>query len=73
MINVEKVVRVLGYIVYTILWSPVIIAYIVIVPIIRLAMYIRYGLPLARCIATFKNQLIDSVKHDMEFIQTGKW
>lgn len=71
--NVEKVIRVLGFIVYTALWMPVIVLTLVIVPIIWIAMCIRTGSSVKRCVKRLKNAFVFGVKHDVEFIRTGKW
>ena len=73
MINVEKVVRVLGYIVYTIIWSPVIILCLTIIPIVYGANYIKNGEPIKNVVTMYKNALLNGVQHDANFIQTGKW
>lgn len=71
--NVEKIVRVLGYVVYTALWSPVIVLAIVITPIMSIALTIRNGGTLKSCIRDLKNGFMNGLKHDMKFIQTGEW
>lgn len=71
--NVEKVIRVLGYIVYTALWSPVIVLALVVVPVVYAAMWVRAGLPIKECLTAIKGQLMNGIRHDMEFIETGKW
>lgn len=73
MINVEKVIRVLGYIVYSILWMPVIILAAVVVPIVWLAMSIRVGSSVKEAAEHLLQLLKASIKHDIEFIKTGKW
>lgn len=73
MINVEKVIRVLGYIVYTIIWSPVIILCLTIIPIVYGANYIKNGEPIKNVVTMYKNALLNGVQHDVNFIQTGKW
>lgn len=71
--NVEKVIRVLGYIVYTALWSPVIVIALLATPIVWLGMCIRNGHPARTAIDGWKNTFMTNVRHDMEFIRTGKW
>lgn len=71
--NIEKVIRVLGYLLYTALWMPVIVLAIVITPIVWIAMYIRSGAPVKKCIKNLKDALVSGIKHDMTFIRTGKW
>lgn len=73
MFNVEKVIRILGYIVYTILWSPVIILGLTIMPIVYGAMCIRAGKPFKNIVTMYKDMLVNGIRHDMEFIQTGVW
>lgn len=73
MINVEKVIRVLGYIVYSILWMPVIILAAVVVPIVWLAMSIREGSSVKDAAEQLLQLLKSSIEHDIEFIKTGKW
>ena len=73
MINVEKVIRVLGYIVYTIIWSPVIILCLTIIPIVYSANYIKNGESIKNVVTMYKNALLNGVQHDVNFIQTGKW
>ena len=73
MINVEKVIRVLGYIVYTIIWSPVIILCLTIIPIVYGANRIKNGEPIKNVVTMYKNALLNGVQHDINFIQTGKW
>lgn len=73
MLNVEKVVRILGYIMYTILWSPIIIVGLVVVPIV----YIAWGIRSGRRIKDIVSDLIRihkaAIEHDMNFIKTGEW
>lgn len=71
--DVEKIIRVLGYIVYTALWLPVIVLAIVITPIVWIAMYVRAGRPVKEGIDTWRRAFMEGIQHDMEFIQTGKW
>lgn len=71
--NVEKVIRVLGYIVYTALWLPVIIVALVILPIIWIALCIRVGMPIKDGIDLYAKALLNNIHHDMDFIRTGKW
>lgn len=61
MFNVEKVIRVLGYIVYTILWSPVIVLYITIMPFIYGGMCIRNDKPIGNLFTMFKDTLVNQV------------
>lgn len=67
--TVEKFIRILGYIVYVALWSPVIVLGIIIFPIVFMVMFrsIPDGLVM------FGMALKTSFKHDMGFINTGVW
>lgn len=71
--DVEKIIRVLGYIVYTILWSPVIVIGIVVLPIMWVALYIRAGRPIREAVKGCKDALVAGIQHDMNFIRTGTW
>lgn len=73
MFDVEKVIRVLGYIVYTILWSPVIVLCLTITPIVYGGMCIRSGKSIGNMVSMCVESLKSGIRHDMEFIQTGKW
>ncbi len=73
MINVEKVIRVLGYIVYTILWSPIVILGLVVLPIVTFCWGLRIGLTIRESIQWYTNMLKTSVQHDINFIKTGVW
>lgn len=67
--TVEKVIRILGYIVYTGLWSPVIILGLIVLPVVFMIMFksITEGL------SVFMTALRFNIHHDMEFIRTGVW
>ena len=67
--NVEKFIRVLGYIVYAALWSPVIVFAMIVGPFVSMIMFksIKGGL------TVYKMALESGFKHDMEFIKTGVW
>lgn len=71
--NVEKIIRVLGYIVYTALWLPIIVLAIVSAPIVVLAVDLRLGQSIKGSINSLKDIFVDAVRHDVEFIRTGKW
>jgi hypothetical protein len=73
MFDVEKVIRVLGYTVYMILWSPIIVLALVGAPIVFLAIDLRAGRSVADSFKGFKDLIIAIIQHDKEFIQTGKW
>ena len=67
--NVEKIIRILGYIVYAALWSPVIVLGLIILPVVFMIMFrsIKEGL------SVFMMALKHSIYHDMTFIKTGVW
>lgn len=67
--NVENFIRILGYIVYTVLWSPVIVLALIVLPIWFMIMFksIKGGL------TVFMMGLKYGFKHDMAFIKTGVW
>lgn len=71
--NVEKVIRVLGYIVYTALWSPVIVLALIVTPMVYLMMGVRSGAPIKTWMQAWQRGLMTGIQHDMEFIRTGKW
>lgn len=67
--TVEKFIRILGYMVYTMLWSPVIILGLIIMPVVFMIMFrsVTDGL------LVYKQGLKSSILHDMKFIETGVW
>ena len=67
--TVEKFIRILGYVVYTALWSPVIILGGIILPIVMMVLLksVTDGW------ALFTQSLKSGIRHDMEFIRTGVW
>lgn len=67
--TVEKFIRILGYIVYTILWSPIVVLGLVILPVAYMIMFgsIKKGL------SVYMMALKNNIRHDMEFINTGVW
>lgn len=67
--NVEMFIRFLGYIVYTLLWSPVIVLCLIILPIAYMIMFksVTEGLKL------YCQALEANIRHDIEFIKTGVW
>lgn len=67
--TVEKFIRFLGYIVYTALWSPVIVLGLIVLPIVYMIMFrsIPEGL------IVYKQGLKAGIIHDMQFIKTGVW
>lgn len=67
--NVEKIIRILGYIVYAALWSPVIVLGMIVLPIGFMVMF--RSIPEGW--AVWKMGLKAGIRHDMEFIKTGVW
>ena len=67
--TVEKFIRILGYIVYTLLWLPVVVLALIILPVVFIIMFksIKDGL------YVYMRALKANIKHDMEFINTGVW
>lgn len=71
--NVEKFIITLGYIVYTALWLPVIVLALPITFIVWLVTFTRLGVGIKTGMNLFRQALVHGVRHDMEFIRTGKW
>lgn len=67
--TVDKFIRILGYIVYVALWSPVIVLAMIILPIWVMCMF--KSIPEGW--AVYKMALKTGINHDMEFIKTGVW
>ena len=67
--TVEKFIRILGYVLYTVLWSPIIVLALIILPIVIMIMTksVTYTYML------LKHGLKAGILHDMEFIKTGVW
>lgn len=71
--NVEKIIRVLGYIVYAALWSPVIVLCLVVLPVVWLVTFMRSGMSAKEAMALYAMSLKASIQHDVNFIRTGIW
>lgn len=71
--NVEKFIRILGYIVYVMLWSPVIVLALVILPILALYKGLKIGMTVEQITKGYLESLKFSVMHDVNFIKTGEW
>lgn len=67
--NVEKIIRILGYIVYAALWSPVIVLGMIVLPIGFMIMFRS----IAEGWSVWKMGLKAGIRHDMEFIKSGVW
>ena len=71
--NIAKFIRVLGYIVYTILWMPIIVLYFTIGPIVAIGLTVRSGKSVKRCWNQITRTLAEYIAHDIAFIQNGEW
>lgn len=67
--TVEKFIRILGYIVYAALWSPVIVLGMIVLPVAFMIMFRSISDGWAVWIMGLKS----GIRHDMEFIKTGVW
>lgn len=67
--TVEKFIRILGYIVYVTLWSPVIVLGMIVLPVVFMIMFRSISDGWAVWIMSLKS----GIRHDMEFIKTGVW
>lgn len=67
--TVEKFIRILGYIIYAALWSPVIVLIMIITPI-WVAIKTR---SISLTWMLVKDGVKTGIKHDMIFINTGVW
>ena len=67
--NVEKFIRILGYIVYSLLWSPIVVLGLIILPFVCIIIFksIKDGLKM------YMRLLKLNIKHDITFIETGVW
>lgn len=71
--DVAKVIRTLGYIVYVALWSPVILLIAMFLPIWAMAICIQSDLPVSSGLIWIGQALKASIAHDMNFLKTGIW
>lgn len=69
MFDVAKFIRILGYGVYTIMWSPVILLILIGSPIFLMI----EGMEFKDCVEFMKVNVKESLKHDRHFIDTGEW
>lgn len=67
--TVEKFIRILGYVVYVALWSPVIAFIMVVLP----AWVAIKTKSISLTWMLIKDGLKTGIRHDMEFIKTGVW
>lgn len=73
MLNVEKIIRMLGYVMYNIFWLPIIIPVLVLAPIMALVIGIRNGWRIKTVMRGYFDELKNSFEHDKNFIKTGEW
>jgi hypothetical protein len=71
--TVEKFIRILGYVVYVMLWSPVIAIILLVMPVIWLRMTSRLGFTMRESMTLYVECMKNSIQHDINFIQTGIW
>lgn len=71
--DVAKFIRILGYIAYVILWSPVIMLIAVIGPIWMAIICIRAEIPVINGWQAIYQGFKSGITHDMNFIETGEW
>lgn len=67
--TVEKFIRILGYIVYTALWLPVVVLGVIVLPVVFMVMFRS----ISEGWAVYKMAMKSGIAHDMEFIKTGVW
>lgn len=70
---VEKFIRILGYIVYVALWSPVIVLIALLAPIAWVIWFVRIGFTVREAVKSYAQAMMNNIRHDMEFIRTGVW
>jgi hypothetical protein len=73
MLNTAKIIRVLGYILYNILWSPFIILTLIFAPIMVLGIGLRNGWRFKDVGQELLKELKNLANHDKKFIKTGEW
>lgn len=71
--DVEKVIRVLGYMVYVALWSPVIVILLLVLPVVWLVTFMRGGMTMKEAVELYGVSLKASIMHDVNFLKTGNW
>lgn len=67
--TVEKFIRILGYVVYAALWSPVIVLGLIVLPIAYMIVF--KSIP--RGLSVYMMALKSGINHDKEFIKSGVW
>ncbi len=73
MFDVAKVIRVLGYMVYAALWSPVIVVCLLVLPVVWLVTFMRAGFTVKEAVKSYGLSLKASIQHDVNFLKTGIW
>ena len=73
MFDVAKVIRVLGYVVYAALWSPVIVILLLVLPVVWLVQFRRIGFTTKEAVKTLCEAFKTGIMHDVNFIKTGVW
>lgn len=71
--DIAKVIRVIGYIVWNIIWAPVILLYITITPIVAIGLTVRDGRSIKKCLRQIKRTWTDSNARGAKFIKNGEW
>lgn len=71
--NVAKVIRIIGYLVYTAIWAPILAIYAIGAPIVCLGLCVRAGRSIKECLTDIWKSQVAAFKHDWQFIQTGLW
>lgn len=67
--TVEKIIRFLGYIWYVVLWAPVIVLTLIVIPLWVAAK--TKSIPVASAVIEYG--LKAGFNHDKKFIETGVW
>lgn len=71
--TVEMFIRILGYILYVALWSPVIVLILLAMPIAYLVLFKRMGFSTKDALGIYLDALKANIQHDIIFIKTGVW
>ena len=66
-------IRGFAYLLWVILWSPVVILGLIITPFIWIRVYKQAGLTVRECMAGWTQALINGIKSDLHCIRTGEW
>ena len=67
--TVAKIIRILGYIVYVALWSPVIVLTLIVIPL--WVAFKTKSIPMVGVVIEYG--LKSGINHDKKFIETGVW